>query len=52
VIVALLGMGMSLSIELTQAYLPTRDSSLIDVLMNSLGTILGIALFNCKIFRH
>jgi hypothetical protein len=51
VIVALLGMGMSLSIELTQAYLPTRDSSLIDFLMNSLGAILGIVLFNCKIFR-
>ena len=46
VIVALLGMGISLAIELTQAYLPTRDSSLIDLLMNSTGTILGIAMFH------
>jgi glycopeptide antibiotics resistance protein len=44
-IVALVGAGLSLSIELIQAWLPTRDSSLIDVICNSGGTILGIVIF-------
>jgi len=44
-ITAILGMGLSLAIELSQAYLPTRDSSLADVVSNSVGTILGIVIF-------
>lgn len=44
--VALLGAGLSLLIELTQAWLPTRDSSLIDVACNATGTILGILLYH------
>ena len=44
--VALLGAGLSLLIELTQAWLPTRDSSLIDVACNAAGTVLGILLHN------
>ena len=44
-IVAMVGVGLSLSIELIQAWLPTRDSSLIDVICNSAGTILGIVIF-------
>ena len=44
-IIAILGTGLSFAIELTQAYLPTRDSSLTDVVMNSAGTILGVAIF-------
>jgi VanZ family protein len=42
---AILGMGISLAIELSQAYLPTRDSSLTDVVLNSAGTILGVVIF-------
>lgn len=44
-LVALIGTGLSLFIELTQAWLPTRDSSMADVLCNSAGTILGIAIY-------
>ncbi len=43
VTVVLLGTGLSLLIELTQAWLPARDSSLADVVCNSAGTMLGIA---------
>jgi VanZ family protein len=46
IVPALLGIGTSLAIELSQAYLPTRDSSLTDVVMNALGTILGIVIFH------
>ena len=43
-IVILLGSGISLAIELLQAYLPARDSSLTDLACNIFGTILGIIL--------
>lgn len=32
---------MSLSIEWLQAYLPTRDSSMRDLVMNTAGTLIG-----------
>jgi VanZ family protein len=41
----LLGAGISLFIELLQVYLPTRDSSLTDVMNNVLGTYIGARLF-------
>jgi VanZ family protein len=41
----LLGAGISLFIELLQVYLPTRDSSLTDVINNVLGTYIGARLF-------
>ena len=44
-IVAILGTAISFAIELTQAYLPTRDSSLTDVVMNVAGTMMGIITF-------
>ena len=44
VTVFLLGTGLSLLIELTQAWLPARDSSLADVMCNTAGTILGITI--------
>jgi VanZ family protein len=45
IIAILLGAGISLFIELLQVYLPTRDSSLTDVLNNILGTYIGARLF-------
>ena len=45
VIAILLGAGISLFIELLQVYLPTRDSSLTDVMNNLIGTYLGARLF-------
>lgn len=39
-----LGFCLSLVIELTQGYFPTRDSSLMDVLSNTMGTAAGILL--------
>ena len=40
-----LGFCMSLAIEIVQAYLPTRGSSVIDVVSNTLGTAAGAFLF-------
>lgn len=48
VLTVIIGMGLSLVIELTQAYLPTRDSSLTDFINNTLGTILGVLIFPAK----
>lgn len=39
-----LGLTVSLAIELLQVYLPSRDSSLLDVVNNTLGTGLGAGL--------
>ena len=40
----LIGSGISLFIELVQAYLPTRSSDLIDLICNVLGSLLGAIL--------
>jgi hypothetical protein len=40
----LVGFGFSLAIELIQVYLPSRDSSLTDVICNTIGTIAGLIL--------
>ena len=45
-ITALLGLGFGLAIELSQVYLPTRHSQLMDVIDNFAGTILGLILFH------
>jgi VanZ like family/Concanavalin A-like lectin/glucanases superfamily len=37
----LVGLSLSLLIEITQAYLPLRDSSSVDLAMNTLGTAAG-----------
>ncbi len=41
----LFGGGISLGIELIQVYLPTRSSSLTDLICNMQGTFIGIILF-------
>ena len=43
----LVGAGLSLAVELLQLFLPTRTSTPIDVLTNSLGTLLGLLIVYC-----
>ncbi len=47
----LLGALVTLLIETTQAWLPTRDSSMTDVLTNILGTAIGAVLQRSKVTR-
>lgn len=49
IIVAAAGLALSLVIELTQAWMPTRDSSLRDLLLNTAGAPSGAWLWNAVI---
>jgi len=45
-ITILTGFSISLAIELIQVYMPARSSSLTDLMCNTLGTVIGVVLFN------
>jgi hypothetical protein len=52
IVVILCGAAISLTIEILQEYIPGRDSGLLDIITNTSGTILGVALFRWAPMQH
>jgi glycopeptide antibiotics resistance protein len=50
-IAVLIAFSFSLGIEIFQAWIPSRDSSSLDLLLNTMGGFLGVVVY-CRLVRR